>query len=79
LDKGLPFKVKYGGEKGWKLSLRYNENTREPLEWKEDVGGFTSGIAARCKDDRFKPIEVVRPCIELCNPLPNLEIKLGER
>ena len=61
LDRGLSLKQKYRGERGWKLLLRFDENrTGEVLEWKEDVGNIFSLISAQCKDDRWKPIELIR-------------------
>lgn len=61
LDRGLSLKDKYRGERGWKLLLRFDENRKgEVLEWREDVGNVFSLISAQCKDDRWKPIELIR-------------------
>lgn len=61
LDRGLSYKEKYGGERGWRLLLRFDENRKgEVLEWREDVGNIFSLISAQCKDDRWKEIELIR-------------------
>ena len=61
LDRGLTLKEKYGGDQGWKLGLRYDENQPgEVLEFRETVGGAQSGLSCLIKDDRWKPIEIIR-------------------
>ena len=61
LDKGLSLNQKYGGDKGWKLSLRFNEETPgDAIEYRESVGGVHSGLSCLIKDDRWKPVEIIR-------------------
>jgi hypothetical protein len=61
LDLGLSLIEKYGGERGWRLLLRHDENKKgDVLEWREDVGNIFSLIASRCKDDRWRPVELIR-------------------
>jgi hypothetical protein len=61
LDRGKSLKEKYGGDYGWKLGLRYNEDRPgEVLEFRESVGGAFSGLSCLIKDDRWKPVEIIR-------------------
>jgi len=62
LDKALSVRDKYGPEFGWKLNLRYNEERvgGEPIEFREQVGGAQSGISCIVKDDRWRPVELIR-------------------
>ncbi len=61
MEKGLSLKEKYGGERGWRLLLRFDETQKEQcLEYRENVGGMFSGLECRVKDDRTKPIELIR-------------------
>ena len=64
MDRGLSVREKYGGERGWKMLLRFDERRKgDVLEWRQDAGGMFAGIATREKDDRWKPIEIVRKSI----------------
>lgn len=59
MDRGLTLKEKYGPERGWKLSLRFDENRKdEPLILRESIG-FT-GLQTKSIDDRWKPVELIR-------------------
>lgn len=61
MDRGLSVKEKYGGDRGWKLLLRFDENRKgDVLEIREHTGDFFSGIATSEKDDRWKAVEIVR-------------------
>jgi hypothetical protein len=61
LDRGKTLKEKYGGEYGWRLGLRFDEDRiGDVLEYREDVGGAFSGLSCINKDDRWKPIEIIR-------------------
>lgn len=43
------------------MSLRYNENAKGAiLEYSEGVGAFHQGIAYKIKEDRKKPVEIIR-------------------
>ena len=58
MDRGLTLKEKYGGDKGWRLQLRYDENKPgDILQFQESVSG---NLSCLIKDDRWKPVEIVR-------------------
>jgi hypothetical protein len=52
---------KYGGGKGWQLGLRFDESKPgEVMEFREQVGGVHSGLSCIMKDDRWRPVEIIR-------------------
>ena len=74
LERGRSYKEKYMNEKCWKVLLRFDENKKgEVLEFREDIGGIHSGLSAIVKDDRWKPVEIVRRSEAFATPLRNQE------
>jgi|LauGreDrversion4_2_1035121.scaffolds.fasta_scaffold59368_1 hypothetical protein len=64
LDKGLSLREKYGGEYGWRVTLRHDEKRKgEVLSYKEHVGSFFSAISSQWKDDRWQPVEIIRQSV----------------
>jgi uncharacterized protein YwqG len=72
LDRGQSIQEKYGNSWGWKLQLRHDENRiGDIVEFKENVGGKFSGICSQTKDDRWKPIEIIRKNKDLNEAMGN--------
>lgn len=69
LDRGLSVSDKYGGERGWRLLLRHNEDRKdEVFQFREQVGCDLGGIESRNIDDRWKPVEIIRKNKEFNTP-----------
>ena len=63
MDRGLSLKEKYGGDKGWKLQLRYDENKPgDILQFRESI---SDNLSCLIKDDRWKPVEIVQKMEEV--------------
>jgi hypothetical protein len=61
LDKGQTLNEKYGDARGWRMSLRYDDDKKgEQLEYTESSGPLHQGISYKIKDDRKIPIEIIR-------------------
>ncbi|CDW81280.1 UNKNOWN [Stylonychia lemnae] len=63
LEKAQSIQEKYGEARGWRMSLRYNDEVKDDqLEYSESSGPLHQGISYKIKDDRKVPIEIVRRC-----------------
>ena len=61
MDKAQSVKEKYGGYRGWKMSLRYDEENKDSaLEYRESLGAMENGLSYKIIDERKKPIEIIR-------------------
>eukprot|EP00347_Sterkiella_histriomuscorum_P005691 403355632 len=61
LDKGQTLTEKYGDARGWRMSLRYDDNNKnDQLEYSESSGPLHQCVSYKLKDDRKVPIEIIR-------------------
>ncbi len=61
VDLGSNIREKFGDLRGWKMSLRYNENAKDAIiQYSEGVGAEHQAISAMIKEDRKRPVEIIR-------------------
>jgi len=60
LDLGQDMREKFGDERGWKMSLKYDEKLDSFVEYRERVGAIHQGISYVIREDRKRPVEIIR-------------------